>query len=194
MATEKKETPKKDAIIPVDSKPLAAMVNTMDDVYSLASAIFKSGAFQGIKNPETAIVRILLGRELGLQPMMSINKIHITEQKDVIIETIAMASSAMSQGVRWEILQKDAKGCKLRIYKTGGDIPDHVETFTMEDAVRADLAWKDNFKKYPEEMCYNRCLSKGLRVFDPRIGAGYYTKEEMAGVEKFGSQEQITMK
>jgi len=189
MSTDK-ATPKKDAVATVDPRPLNAMITTMDDVYSLASAIFKSGAFQGIKNPETAIVRILLGRELGLQPMMSINKIHITEAKDVIIETMAMASSAMAQGVRWEVLKKDPTGCKLRIYKTGGDIPDHSESFTIEDATRADLAWKDNWKKYPEEMCYNRCLSKGLRVFDPRIGAGYYTKEEMEGVDKFGVPPQ----
>jgi len=191
MAEAKKKTEKKDAIVPVPEHGLpASLINTMEDLHMFSQAVFKSQLIPGIKNPETAMVRILFGRELGLKEGMSLRKIHVTPKNDIIIETVALATIAMNQGVRWQILQKDTKGCKLRIYKIDGSIPEHIESFTMEDAKRARLAGKDNYVMYPEEMCYNRCLSKGLKVFDPRIGSGLYTKEEMEDVEPFGSKTQ----
>lgn len=187
MNTQKKATvPKKDAIVHAEYKLPTSLIATMEDLHIFSAAVYKSNMWGGIKNPETAMVRIQAGRELGLQPIMALNKIHVLPAGDIIIATAVLGAVAMDQGVRWQILQKDTKGCRLRIYMLDGSIPEHTESFMMEDAVRADLEWKDNYKKYPEEMFFNRCLSKGLRVFDPRIGAGFYTKEEMEDVQKFG--------
>jgi len=192
MDTSKKPPEKKDAVSVVEHKMPSPLINTMEDLHLFSAAVFKSQMWAGIKNPETAMVRIQAGRELGLQPIMALNKIHVTPRGDIIIATSVLGAVAMDQGVRWQILQKDPKGCKLKIYRLDGSIPEHTETFTMEDAKRAKLADKDNYLMYPEEMCYNRCLSKGLRVFDPRIGAGFYTKEEMEDAEsqRFGEQNQ----
>ena len=184
---------KKDAITKAPEHNLpSSLINSMEDLHIFSAAVYKSNMYAGIKNPETAMVRIQAGRELGLQPMMALNKIHVLPKGDIIIATQVLGAVAMAQGVRWQILQKDAKGCKLRIYMLDGSIPEYTESFMMEDAKRADLDQKDNYKMYPEEMCYNRCLSKGLRVFDPRIGSGFYTKEEMEDVDHFkpGKQEQ----
>lgn len=190
MPATKKDAPKKkDAVVKVPEQQLPTpLINSMEDLHLFSQAVFKSNMYTGIKNPETAMVRIQAGRELGLQPMMALNKIHVLPKGDIVIATLVLGAVAMAQGVRWQILQKNKDGCKLRIYSLDGSIPEHVETFTMEDAARADLARKDNFQMYPEEMCYNRCLSKGLKVFDPRIGAGFYTKEEMEDIDHFRTE------
>ncbi len=182
---------KKDAITKAPEHNLpSSLINSMEDLHIFSAAVYKSNMYAGIKNPETAMVRIQAGRELGLQPMMALNKIHVLPKGDIVIAAAVLGAVAMSQGVRWQFLQNDTNACKLRIYKLDGSIPEHTASFTMEDAKRANLDWKDNYKMYPEEMLFNRCLSKGLRKFDPRIGAGFYTKEEMEDVDHFGPDKQ----
>ena len=54
----------------------------------------------------------------------------------------------------------------------------------MEDAKRAGLGGKDNWRKYPKAMLRARCISGALRAWAPdAIGAGVYVEGEIEASE-----------
>ena len=54
--------------------------------------------------------------------------------------------------------------------------------FTIDDAVKAGLADRDVWKKYPRRMLKHRCLSYGLKDMFPDLLAGLYDPEEMESI------------
>lgn len=194
---KKKQEPKKEpdqkeaakAIQKAEKRPEQSIIKSMEDLHLFATAVFKSGYFPDIKSAAQAFLRIKVGMELGLPEMAALRLVsYIEKTKDFVIETSAFASLAMDRGIRWKKLTpkgKENEGCWLEIYKPGSDIPPVRVKFTKEEAKRAGLLHKDNWQKYPQRMYFKRALKFGLNEFDPRIDMGYYSREELEGVEPF---------
>lgn len=169
------------------------IIRTAQDLAIVSRYIAESGFFPELTKIAQAAVVVQAGSELGVQPVMSGQLIHPIKTNagiKLVVEAKLLASIAMDNGVRWKIHKKDTLGCTLEFYSiTDKTIPNHTETFTMEDAKRAELDQKNNYLWYPEEMCYNRCMDKGLRVFDPRIATGFYTMEQAVDFKKMDDGE-----
>jgi len=146
------------------------------ELMTLADTFAKSGMFPAITNQYEAAAVIEYGRELGLKPIISLQTISVIKGR-LSIESKALYALALDKGVKIKIVKKDDKGCTLEFSKKGRE--PYTTSFTHEDAKRAGLHTKDSYMKYPEEMYFNRCISKGLRAFDPGILLGVYTSEEM---------------
>ena len=182
--TEPKPKPKEekeiiDAEIIEEKPPEVKIVKVMPDsaeLMTLADTFAKSGMFPAITNQYEAAAVIEYGRELGLKPIISLQTISVIKGR-LSIESKALYALALDKGVKIKIAKKDDKGCTLEFSKKGRD--PYTTSFTAEDAKRAGLHTKDSYMKYPEEMYFNRCISKGLRAFDPGIFLGVYTSEEM---------------
>jgi len=167
----------------VEEKTLETrIVKVMPDsaeLMNLADIFAKSAMFPAITNQYEAaavIEYIEYGRELGLKPIISLQTISVIKGR-LSIESKALYALALDKGVNVKIVKKDDKGCTLEFSKKGRE--PYTTSFTQEDAKRAGLNTKDPYMKYPEEMYFNRCISKGLRAFDPGIFLGVYTSEEM---------------
>lgn len=159
--------------------PETKIVKVMPDsaeLMTLSDTFAKSGMFPAISNKFEAAVVIEYGRELGIKPVISLQTISVIKGR-LSIESKALYALALEKGVKIKIVRKDDKGCTLEFSKKGRD--SYTTSFTAEDAKRAGLHTKDSYMKYPEEMYFNRCISKGLRAFDPGIFLGVYTSEEM---------------
>ena len=167
--------------------PPQAIIKSPADLAIMARFVAESSFYPRLNDVAKAAVVIETGRELGIQMMMACQLIHPIATNDgikVVIESKLLAMIALQNGVRWKIVQKDPTACTLEFYSLKDKtLPTHKETFTFKDAIRAGLSGKKNWQWYPEEMCYNRCLKKGLTVFDPRIGGGFYTLEEAVDFE-----------
>jgi len=183
--TEKKSPAKEkekiiDAEVVEEEKPVETkIVKVMPDsaeLMTLADIFAKSAMFPAITNQYEAAAVIEYGRELGLKPIISLQTISVIKGR-LSIESKALYALALDKGVKIKIAKKDDKGCTLEFSKKGRD--SYTTSFTEEDAKRAGLHTKDSYMKYPEEMYFNRCISKGLRAFDPGIFLGVYTSEEM---------------
>ena len=170
---------------PVLPEPKAILLlPDADHLMKLASTFAKSALFPGVTTEFEAAAIIEYGRELNMMPITSLQTIFPIPSKRgtrLCIKSEALLAMAQRRGVKVEILRRDAKGCKMKFSRKGQ--PDHIEEFTEEDAKRADLLGKDNWMKYPKAMYPWRCVSGGLKIFDPSVSLGLPTMEEIEDLE-----------
>jgi len=164
------------------SAAIAGLIpQTLDDVYRLANAIAKSGlAPQQMRTPEAITVAILTGMELGLPPMMSLNRIAVINGRPTLWGD-AIPALLWSRGFKiTEWMDGDDAHCKV-IRPDGTEIH---RVFTIADAKAAKLWGKAGpWAQFPQRM-----LAMRARAFAARDGAadvlgGLYMTEEIDGGE-----------
>jgi len=130
-----------------------------------------------------ALAAVLIGREMGLGPMESINSLYIVNGQ------VAMSGKAMSALVHRAghsiVLEFKDKSVTATAFRRDpythqlnamGDF-----TFTEADAKRAKLHEKDTYKAYPKIMWSWRAITALCRVYfaDVITGMGGYVPEEL---------------
>lgn len=176
--------------------------------YRLAKVFAESGIFSDIKGSTVqqavavAMTKIELGRSWGISPADSIRFIYFTNGKPAL-ETEIIAAKLQDAGYSWDVdWLRDSKevcvGCKLwlkRLNKDTGQYqpildvkgqPVWVE-FTKADTDNAmihengkqiKLSEKWNYKSWPREMYFARCISRIKKWHAPNILRGAMTREE----------------
>jgi hypothetical protein len=142
----------------------------------VAVGLFKSGLFPNAKNEYGAFAIIEYGRELGVPSMMALKNINIISGQ-VACNAQLMLSLALRNGVTYEVKEESDTGAKI-VFKRG-DMPPYTAEFTKKDAEAAGLTGKDNWKKYPKDMYFWRCVAKGVRRVAPDAVMGLYTPDEI---------------
>jgi len=150
----------------------------------LAEGLARSNMWPHIKDKWEAMAVIQKGKELKLPgPCTSLDSI-IPVKGNLTMRAYMMRALLERAGVEITVLEKNPEICRLRFEKPGKK--PFEETFTHEDAERVKnrntgktLADGDNYQNWPEEMNYNRCLTKGGRVYDPMAWLGMYSYEEI---------------
>ncbi len=153
----------------------------VNQAWRLAMSLSKSqlvpSKLQG--KPYDLLATLITGRELGLSPMQSIRGMHVIEGKAVMSSEL-MVALVVSKADICEVFQVVETNEKLATYSTkrrGYDKPTTM-TFSMEDATRAGLTGKDNWKKYPAAMLRARCSSALCRAVYPDLVGGVYEADE----------------
>jgi hypothetical protein len=125
---------------------------------------------------------VLAGKELGLGPMESLQKIDVIDGRPSPSAEllVAMVYRAGHQVVPTEITPTSATAKGLRM-GANGEMLEFEFTFTIEDAKRAGLAGKSNWKQYPGPMLYWRAVSQLVRIFFPDVVTAMkaYTPDEL---------------
>ena len=168
-----------------------------------------SGLFADIKGQTVeqsiaqAFVKIALGDSMGFNPAESMTGI------DIILGRVSVGSSLRAArmqraGYSWDILQLDDKGCRLRMrYKGKPLMCEYIDeatqevtetptivSFMVEDAARAGLIGKDNYKKNPRNMFFARAITNAQRWYAPGIlGVDILSTEEAIDLEPEGTQD-----
>lgn len=143
----------------------------------LAKTLCDSGFLpRAIQRPAQALAIILAGQELGLPPMQSLRQIHVVEGKPVLSAEL-MLSLFKRQGGQAKWVESTDDKAVLFLRHPNGD--EHTESFTMQEAQRAGVTGKDNWRKYPKAMLKARCISAGIRALGE--AAGFYMPEEVGG-------------
>lgn len=163
-----------------------AMVGTLvyrdfQMMQTVATAFALSGAFKDATGMPAALVKMMAGRELGLEPVAAMRSIYMFDGQ-VGIRAEVIAAKVRQLGYRYTPIQKDAKGCILEWRDPNGKLcggtPEASRSsFTEEDAKRfkqggKPLADKDNYKNDPESMYFWRALTRGQRMFVPEATNG----------------------
>jgi len=158
------------------------------EVKKVAEEICKSGLVPTSMNtPEKLTVVMMSARELGIPMMMATRTLFVVDQK-VSMMSQAMLAKIYQSGLAEEVKivdRADGKGCDVTMKRQG--IPAHTAAFTIADAQKAGLLYKDNWKKYPEAMCQSRAISKCARAMFPDVIGGLYTPDEIQ--DQLPSQE-----
>jgi hypothetical protein len=165
-----------------------------------AESWIKSGLLPtAIDKPEKAVVIVLKGKELGLEPMASFELIDVIMGKPAL-KPKGMSAILRKGGVETQTIEdfepiKNEKGeiidyrTIIRFYR--GRIEEDVK-YLYSDAQKLGLTSKDNWKKQPAIMMYWRCFSKGANRVAADLINGLYTTEELASFTKGAPQIEIT--
>lgn len=149
-----------------------------------ASMIARSGlAPKAVSTPEKVLVIAMKGRELSIPPMQALSQIHIVEGKPTLSSEL-MVALVRRAGHKVRIIESNAERCTVEgVRADDPDFPQQI-TWTMDDAKRAGVAGKTNWKNYPTAMLLARAISALCRFLfaDVLMGASY-TPEELGADE-----------
>lgn len=134
-----------------------------------------------LRNKADAIAAcVLYGHELGIPPMQSLAKIHVVEGRPTMGAEL-MRAAVLRAG--HDIWIDEATTTRVTVCGRRADWPeDRVAkvTWTMDDAKKAGLDGKQNWRKYPRAMLTARASSEMCRLNFPDVLGGIsYSSEEL---------------
>jgi hypothetical protein len=155
----------------------AIIPQNIEEVFRLAQAISKSGlAPSTLKDPEKLTVAIMQGLELGLPPMMAINKIAVINGKPALWGD-ALPALLWSRGFKIEETVADGVATCTVIRPDGSKIS---RTFTEADAKKAGLLGKPGpWQQFPSRMLAMRARGFACRDGAADVLSGLYVAEEL---------------
>lgn len=165
----------------------AATDNELDELKRLGIIMVEAGYFADAKakgkystEVAKAIVKLMVGKELGLSPIAAMRGVFMTPGGAIGYSSNLIASAIKkSRRYDYRVITNTAEECTVAFFEGGDQVGE--STWTMDDAKRAGLATKDNWKTYPAAMLFARALSAGSRMFAPDLFDGpAYTPEELS--------------
>ena len=153
------------------------------DVKELGKLLVQSGYFQDTRQISQAVVKVLLGQELGIPPVTSMMGVYIVDGKPTLSSGLMASTIIRSGRYLYRILEHTDEVCKLEFFavdtKTKTRESLGVSAFTIADANKAGLTKKDNWKNYGRNMLFARALSNGAKWYCPDVfGGPVYSFEE----------------
>lgn len=133
-----------------------------------SGAFFRSGMFPDIKLHEQALVKVMVGKEMGINPFQSLTGIHMVNGKPEISARLMSSLISRHPDYFYRVIKSTEEVCEIDFYDKKNPASDKnhkigTVSFTMAEAQKAGLAGKDNWKKYPADMLFARALSRGAR-------------------------------
>jgi len=160
----------------------------------MGKLFFASGLFSDLKSEAQAIVKVMIGKEMGIAPFASMSGIHLIgpengPKKPAPSSNLMATLVANHPHYSYRIKRCDKDICVISFYESKDKrvnedsyLGDSV--YTIQEAQQAELLGRGTWKKFPSDMLFARALSRGARRFTPGIfgGSVMYTPDEL-GVE-----------
>ncbi len=150
---------------------------TLDGIKGWAKTMRLSELFSKTVNRKTILlseselaVLVMAGQELGFGPVGSVKGIHIM-YGTMTYSAHIQAAVMQRGGFRWEILEHDAKICRLKVWDPKGNVMGEP-SFSMDDARTAKLLSNDMWKTYPKPMLFARAISRAQTECAPGTSGG----------------------
>ena len=149
------------------------------EIQSMGDVFYKSGMFKDVASAMQAMVKIQAGNELGLPPFASMAGINIIQGKPVLGANVIATLIKNDPRYNYRIVKGSDTVCEIEFFENSDAIG--TASFTIEEAQKAGLTGKDNWKKYPSDMLFARAISRGSRRHTPGIfgGSPVYTPDEL---------------
>lgn len=166
-------------LVPVHGQAVSTF-DIMPSCWELAQKItrteFVPTALRG--KPEAVMACMLTGHEVGMPPMMALKQIHVIEGRPTL-SAEGMRALVLSNG--HEVWFEDITNTRVTIVGVrAGTTRETRITWTMDDAKRAGLDGKQNWRKYPRGMLEARATGELCRlIFADVIGGISYVREEI---------------
>jgi hypothetical protein len=140
----------------------------------MASWVHASRLF-AVPSKEAAVTLMLLCQAEGLHPMVAMRRFHVIQGRPAMRSDAMLAEFQRLGGkVAWG--ERSDQACEATFtHPDGGSV---TVRWTLDDARRAKLDGKDNWRAYPRQMLTARVISEGVRTVLPGVVAGIYSPEE----------------
>jgi len=159
---------------------------TTKDYMALAEELAKSQIIPaGFKKPADALYALLMGKELGLEPIYSLNNITVINNKPSLNADALLAIARRCKGYYGCSFPEETETactCVIRRKYDNDIIDERTVRFTIEDARKAGLIRSGStWEKYPKRMLKARSQSYAVRDLFGDVLAGISTPEEIEG-------------
>jgi hypothetical protein len=169
---------------PIGFGSTGVQLASLEEAFRFSNAVVASGfAPKGMERPESVLVAIQLGAEIGLSPMAALQNTAIINGRPAIYGDAALAlvrSSGLLVSYKEEEIGEpgaDTQGYRVTAVRKGDQSA--VETFTIADAKKAKLWGKAGpWSDYPKRMLRFRARGYVLRDLFGDILKGLRTVEE----------------
>ncbi len=128
------------------------------------------------------VAAVLYGKELGLAPMESLQRLYVIDGN---VAADGKALNALIHRAGHILVMDEMSATRGAVQAMRRDPYTHdlieigVFEFTMEDAERAGLAGQDTYEDYPQDMLYWRAVSRAAKLAFPDVTTGMLTPEEL---------------
>lgn len=160
---------------------------------SIASTTFVPTSYRG--RPADVLAAILFGREIGLGPMTALRDVYMIDGRPALAAHRQLAALRKG-GVM--ILESEATSSRAYIRAQRQDTGEIMAVeFTYEEAEKVDngkLVDKKNWRSYPADMLWARCVGRLTRRLGPDLLGGLppYVAEEVADFSGWGVEYDDT--
>ena len=159
---------------------MSNLIPTKDEVYAIdmmAKHAVSSSLCKDKGDYSNMFAIGMYARELGLPVMQCLFGGMTIINSRITLSAQIMSLMIRQKGHKIEQVKSDDEICTLKGIRT--DTGQEMEvSFSVEDAKKAQLTGKDNWKKYPADMCFARALSRlARRLFSDVIGSSYVEGE-----------------
>ena len=120
--------------------------------------------------PAAVAAAIIAGQELGLSPLAALNRLHIIEGR-VGLDATTMRALVLAAGHDLWLDAADDQAATVSGRRAGSDVVSSA-TWSMQDAQRAGLAGKPNWRAYPRQMLTARATAELCRTLFPDVLSG----------------------
>lgn len=171
---------KNDALVPFNP---ANLTEATEMSKMLAQSSLIPTSLKG--KPSDVMVILMHGRELGLSPMQSLAEVYVVEGKPSSSAKLKVGLCLQHPDV-CEYFRLVESSDKRAIYETkrrGSPEPTRL-TWTIEQAAKAGLLSKANWKNYPEAMLRARCQSALADAVYPELVKGLAIQDELETPEE----------
>jgi hypothetical protein len=163
----------------------------------LGQIFVKSGFFADAQDESQAIVKILAGREVGLQPIEAMTSIHIIKGKITFGANMMAAAVKKSGRYDYRVTEHTSEKCVIDFFQItdGKREKIGISSFSIDEAKVIGLTSNTTWKHYPKAMLFARALSAGVRYYCPDVFgcSPVYVPEELgAKVDEDGDMIDIT--
>lgn len=163
------------------SNDLIPSDETWSRILKQAAVLVRSGLLpKAVNTPEKAAAIMLKGRELGIPPMEALSKLYVVNgDVTMAAEEMLVMIYRKHPNAYIKFVRSNSTACEIHAARQkGGEVT--IFTYTIEDAIRAGLSKKDNWRCYPKQMLRWRTISDMAKtVFPDTLSATSHTPEEL---------------
>jgi hypothetical protein len=152
----------------------------LDRTWRVAKALALSRSFPDARTAEEALARILLGRDLGLNPTQSLTAISMVRGRPMIAATM-LAAFVRRSGYDYRVRVLSNEQAKIEFFNGEGESLG-ISEFSAQDAERAGLIKQNGaWLAYPRNLLFARAMSNGVKWFTPdaTLGIPVYHEGEL---------------
>lgn len=154
----------------------------------LLGAMIQSGYFKDATSISKAVTKALIGQSMGMGLVQSMNSLYVIDGR-VAMDSHAIRNTAVMAGYTIKTLALDGQKCQLEwsIRKDGKEEVLGTSEYTWEDATKAGLIDKQNWRKFPKDMLFARAITRGARMYANQAFANQpvYERDELADDGKY---------
>ena len=169
-------------------KVLAATAQTtrrfsLDEMGDMADTVARSGLYK-MTGAQVMTLMLLCDAE-GLHPIEAVKRYHLYDGRISMRSDAMMAEFQKNKG-RIEWTKDTNTECEAVLFHPVHCPKGQAVSFTIDDADKAGLTAKANWKNHPRPMLRARVITHGIRMVLPGVIVGVYTPDEL---EEFPPRE-----